>query len=181
MNKLLVVYALVFIVSATAAAGAHDCCDHCGCHSNCRNVCRVIRETKMVPETTYSCECEDFCVPGRSVRCGTRCECDTDCECPEHCHGVPNYVPGCATVRTRKKLVKHVVCKPVQSYRWVVEYLCEGCACECQAGASGTTDTRLPDAAGNDPKSQVRQASALSVSPVGASAIQRILVPVFGR
>jgi hypothetical protein len=180
MNKLLAASALVFVVLATAPARAHDCCDHCGCHSNCRKVCRVIRETKMVPEVTYSCECEDFCVPGRSVRCGTRCECDRDCECGEHGHDVPNYVPGCATVRTRKKLVKHVVCKPVQSYRWVVEYLCEGCAGDCQANAPGTTETGPPDAARNDPKGHIQQATAVSASSVGASAIKRVLAPVFG-
>jgi hypothetical protein len=82
-------------------------------------VCRVICETKKVPKVTYSCECEDFCVPGPSER--TRvCDCDN---CKKWV-----YTPTCGTVRTRKKLVKHEEMKEVVSYRWVVENMCPACA-----------------------------------------------------
>jgi hypothetical protein len=133
MTKYLIPCWTVYILLATSAAMAQDCCHRCGCHACCHKVCRVICETKTVGEVTYTCECEDFCVPGPSIRCGTKSDCDADCEGCEHCHQKPNYVPGCATVHTRKKLVRHVTQKQVPNYRWVVEYLCDGCAEKCQS------------------------------------------------
>jgi len=117
---------LVALLSATALAG--DCCEHCGCQSCVHKVCHLKCELKKVPKTCYSCECEDFCVPGPSKRCGYKSE--TDCDGCKICK--PNYVPTWAEVHTRKKLVKRVVWKEELTYTWCVEYLCNDCA-KCAA------------------------------------------------
>src|SRR5262245_56484775 len=81
-----------------ASAGEHACCAHSGCQAACEKVCRLVCETKKVTKIEYSCQCEDFCVPGPSERCVT-----VDCCGDKQVH----YTPTCATVRTRAKLVKH--------------------------------------------------------------------------
>lgn len=119
---------LAFCQSALA-----QCCNHCGCQSNCRKVCRVICETKKVPKVTYDCECEDFCVPGPSCR-STVCD-----ECGHKKHV---YTPGCGEVRTRTKLVKKETMEEKVTYKWVVETLCGGCETRCAAAdkAAGLDD-----------------------------------------
>jgi hypothetical protein len=46
------------------------------------------------------------------------------------------YTPTCAQIRTRRKIVRieeqEEVCKP----KWVVQYLCEGCAASCATSAA---------------------------------------------
>jgi hypothetical protein len=123
MNKVLKSAAslLICLVGATAVAG-DDCCQRCG-DSQCKKVCRLVCEVKKVPVVTYTCECEDFCIPHRSQRCGTKCECDEN-GCPVR---KPNDVPTSARQRTRKKLVKHVTEKEVKVYKWVVETVCNDC------------------------------------------------------
>ncbi len=109
--------ALTLALAWTSRAAA-DCCEHCGCQCECQKVCRLICETKKVSKVTYGCECEDVCVPGPSDHCVTYDECG----CKKHV-----YTPTCATVRMRKKLVKHEEVKEVPSYRWVVENVCPAC------------------------------------------------------
>jgi hypothetical protein len=128
--KTIALTALVLTLSWAHFAVA-DCCDHCGCQCECQKVCRLICETKKVTKPEYSCECEDFCVPGPSEHCVTRDECG----CKKHV-----YTPTCATVRTRTKLVKKEVTKEVPSYRWVVEKVCPACACK-----TGDTSSAAPD------------------------------------
>src|SRR5437762_1480449 len=117
--------AIVALLGATAAG--QDGCDRCGCQCNTHAVCRLKCETKKVPKITYSCECEDFCIPGVSKKCGYVSETD-ECGC-EHCK--PNWVPQCARVHTRTKLFKHVTEKEEKTYKWVVEYVCDRCAAKC--------------------------------------------------
>jgi hypothetical protein len=118
-----------------------------------------------VPKITYTCECEDFCVPGVSKRCGTITE--TDEHGCEHCK--PNYVPQCARVRTRTKLVKHVTEKEVQSYRWVVEYVCDSCASRCAECAAGApAKGAAPENGGQD-------------SPPDKEAMRQPVAPSFSR
>ena len=126
--------AIVALLGATAVA--QDCCDHCGCNCHVQKVCRLKCETKKVPKTTYTCECEDFCIPGVSKKCGCTCECD---ECGhEHCK--PNWVPQCAKVHTRTKLIKKVTEKEEKAYKWVVEYVCDQCAAKCEACTQDAAD-----------------------------------------
>jgi hypothetical protein len=117
-----------------------DCCDHCGCDCGCRKVCHLKCDVKKVTKIEYSCECEDFCVPGKSQKCGTKCECH--CKqcllgCREHCCEKPVYKPTCAEVHTKKKLIKHEVTKEVPTYKWVVETVCDDCACRCLTCKAG--------------------------------------------
>lgn len=100
-------------------------CERCGCDSSCQKVCRLVCEMKETTKVTYCCKCEDFCVPGPSVRCKPDCNCGQCESCQKY-----NWQPTCADVRTKKVLDKKVekVVKP--TYRWVVEYLCPTC-CKC--------------------------------------------------
>ena len=109
--------ALVLLAGATAQAG--DCCEGCGCDALCCKVCRCVPSTKKVTKTEYSCECEDFCVPGPSLRTVCHDECGKK---------KIVYTPTCAEVRTRKKLVKKETSKDVPTTKWVVENLCPKCA-----------------------------------------------------
>jgi len=127
--KAVVVAALVVLTVATVAY-AGDCCDQCGCQCQVRKVCRLKCDVKKVPKVSYTCECEDFCVPGPSKREG--CTCTVDCNGCEKCK--PNQVPQCAKVRTKTKLYKHVEMEEKKVYKWVVEYVCDTCAntdCGC--------------------------------------------------
>jgi len=110
---------LVSSAALVARAGDCRCCDHCGCEAPCHKVCRVVCETKKVPKVEYSCECEDFCVPGPS-HCSTYCD-----ECGHKQHV---YTPTCAKVRTRTKLVKKETTTEKKTYKWVVENVCCNCA-----------------------------------------------------
>lgn len=112
------------LVLVSCRIAAAQCCDHCGCQSNCHQVCRPICEIKKVPKVTYDCECEDFCVPGKSCHSVV---CD---ECGNKRHV---YTPTCGDVRTRTKLIKHETTVDKVTYKWVVETVCCGCRERCAA------------------------------------------------
>jgi hypothetical protein len=78
---------------------------------------------KEITKTTWSCTCEDICVPGPSQRCAADCSCG---HCPD-CRDTA-WIPTTAYIKTRKVPVKHVekIQRPV--YRRVVETLCSHCA-----------------------------------------------------
>lgn len=126
--------AAVLAALVSCGAAQADCCHRCGCEAHLKKVCRPVCEIKEVKETEYDCECEDFCIPGRSQVCT---EHGVDCNgCPT-CEKVT--IPACGKVRTRKKLIKKEVVKKVPSYKWVVEYVCDecchgDCADGCDAG-----------------------------------------------
>ncbi|HVU87221.1 MAG TPA: hypothetical protein VHD36_07865 [Pirellulales bacterium] len=75
-------------------------------------------ETKNV----YSCECEDFCLPGPSIRCKGPCTCAGIC-CKDH----TIWKPTCGCVKTRTVLVINKEKKKVPVYKCVVEEVC----CRC--------------------------------------------------
>jgi hypothetical protein len=127
--KLAVAGLAMMIVALSASASSADCCcQDCGCSCQTGKICRLVREKKKVPKVTYTSECEDFCVPGPSKRCGYTCECEDDCTCGLHSHRKTIWEPTCAKVRTRSKLVKKEETKEVDSWKWVVEDLCPKCA-----------------------------------------------------
>jgi hypothetical protein len=111
----------VFLLGVPAQAGHF--CHHCGCQRDCKKVCRLEVKTKKKKDVEYSCECEDFCVPGPSKRCGFR----IDSDCNGHPQRTFIWQPQCAKVYTRKKLVAKEVTKEVPDYKWVVEKYC--CVC----------------------------------------------------
>jgi hypothetical protein len=112
--------AVLFLVATRIEAG--EFCHHCGCQRNCRKVCRLVCETTKEKKTEYSCECEDFCLPGPSKKCGVKVECD----CTGH-HRKIIWKPTCAKVHTRKKLVREEKTKEVPTFKWEVDVYC--CVC----------------------------------------------------
>ena len=173
------ILALAMFVSSSSVALA-DCCQHCGCNANCCKVCRCVPDVKKVPKTTYSCECEDFCVPGPSEHCVV---CD-ECGNKQHI-----YTPTCATMHTRKKLVKHETVKEVKTYKWVVESLCPACC----AKVNGEADAEAAPVAQADaineaqqvsyqqPSAEPQNASPPSGNSTLKSQLRRMLQPVLGR
>ncbi|HUY34694.1 MAG TPA: hypothetical protein VMV69_18255 [Pirellulales bacterium] len=123
MRSFGIVLAMGLVAWASDVQAGRRHCDHCGCRQECKKVCRLVHGTKKETKTEYGCECEDFCVPGRSRKCGVKCDCDA------HGHKYRHIVwqPTCAEVRTRKKLVKKDISKEVPDDRWVVEEICRGC------------------------------------------------------
>ncbi len=117
------VLAATAVMLSAAVAHAGHYCKHCGCQRNCKKVCRLECGKKKETKTEYSAECEDFCVPGPSKKCGVKVECDGH----GHHHRTILWQPTCAKVHTRKKLVKKEVTKEVPDYKWVVEEYC--CVC----------------------------------------------------
>lgn len=112
MNRFYLVALLslaALVGSAVRATGGQECCHHCGCNCHVRKVCKVVCDTKKVPEVSYEVKCEDICLPGKSHKCG--------CE----------WIPSCGRVKTVKKLVKVETTKTVPVYKCVVEYYCNEC------------------------------------------------------
>jgi hypothetical protein len=163
-----IVCCTLMLVACGGTAKAGDCCDpcdHCGCQSGCRKVCRLVCETKKVPKVTYSCECEDFCVPGPSNHCVV---CD---ECGNKKHV---YTPTCAEVRTRTKLVKHETMEEVPTHKWVVETVCDRCAGQCNADAA-------PQAGGPSGLQPLPAPANSNEAPGFAGQLRRVLPAAFGR
>ncbi len=117
-----IVYCCLLLLASTIARA--DCCDHCHCDNNCCKVCRLVCETKTVVKPEYDCECEDFCVPGKSECCVVCDECGNKKKV---------FTPTCGCVRTRVKLVKKEKKEQVTVYKCVVENLCPGCSQKCGA------------------------------------------------
>ena len=150
MRTLLTSTALLTVAFLSAGAFRLDakehCCNECGCSHGLRKVCRLVCETEEVAETEFSCKCEDFCVPCPSDKCGTHCECDCKSHHGVSCKTIWKPSPH-AEVRTRKLLVIKEVKKEVPQYRWVVEYVCDGCGCGDQtAPADAAPEAPLPTA-----------------------------------
>ncbi len=111
-------------------------CARCNCHDRCHKVCRLVCEEKKVEVVCWGCEAEDFCVPGPScpkcehcemVKCGGE-EGGNDAVCTQPTKFVwTEWIPGCAKIFTKKKLMKRTITKKVPSYKWVVEDLCKSC------------------------------------------------------
>lgn len=178
--KHLAFFALAVAICTPLYAG--DCCAHCGCSSNCTKVCRVICETKKVTKPDYDCECEEFCVPGKSERCVTYDECG--------CRKVI-YTPTCGEVYTRTKLIKRTKTEEVTSYRWVVEDLCSSCAARCapvEPGAPRVAPLVAQQSAGSAVQmvGHAAPAAPSAKDDSGAdesspSLLRRALAPLLGR
>ena len=71
---LLLPLAVVVAAPCGLLRAAAPCCNGCGCHQPCtKKVCRLVCDTKTVSKNVYSCECEDFCLPGCSKKCKVPC------------------------------------------------------------------------------------------------------------
>ncbi|MDZ4683905.1 MAG: hypothetical protein SH850_02375 [Planctomycetaceae bacterium] len=126
MHRGLMALGLCIIPLVLLAGTDRSHCERCGCACAPQKVCRLVCETKKVPKTTYSCQCEDFCVPGPSerVKCDDGAPCSPDAD--HHKRGWL-WFPKCAEVKTRTKLVKTVTEQDKVTQKWVIEYLCPTC------------------------------------------------------
>lgn len=152
MRSFAITPAAALVASLLLAVGAiaGDCCSHCGCNS-CRKVCRLVCEDKKVDVVCWGCLCEDFCLPKHDKRGCEHCKmvC-ADCTKPRE-PGAPyvkpkrfvwtDWCPGCATMHTKKKLMKKTETVTVPSFKWVVEDLCPNCEGACDVAAVGPQDT----------------------------------------
>lgn len=123
MNRaLLLSVSIALIAWASAIQAGAPCCGGCGCQPCTKKVCRLVCEMKEESKNVYSCECEDFCLPGRSTCCKAPCDCPGKC-CKDH----TIWKPTCGCVKTRTVLVitKEKKKKPV--YKCVVEEVCTRC------------------------------------------------------
>lgn len=137
LYRSLAVALATWIGLASRAIAGDGSCAHCGCHAECQKVCRLVCEEKNVAITCWGCKCEDFCVPGHSKPGCRNCElvcqsCDEKYDPHAPIARPKNFVwtewiPGCAQVHTKKKLMKKTVTKKVPSYKCVVEDLCSQC------------------------------------------------------
>lgn len=119
--------AIVFAFVAPAAAGGKGACAHCDSCAATKKVCRWVPEKKTIEVEKWDCECETICIPGRSQLCA---KCRTyDCNCEKHVERI--WSPTCAKARTIKKLKKVKEKKEVCTWKWVVEEVCDDCACKC--------------------------------------------------
>ncbi len=129
---------LFFTGSAHAGDGA---CVHCGCECECRKICRLECTEKTLTTVCWTCQCEDFCLPGPSWPSCAHCDevCD-ECSEPDRPFGAPKlrywreWIPSpWSKVYTKKRLMKKTVTKTTPSYKWVVEELCPDCEAGCEA------------------------------------------------
>ena len=140
--------ALIFANARPSRAG-DCCCAECGCQQ-CRKVCRLVCEEKKVEVICWGCLCEDFCLPkddkANCKHCKMVC---ADCSTP-HDPDAPcvlpkrfvwwDWCPGCATMHSRKKLMRKTETVTVPSFKWVVEDLCSGCEANCTCAQVGPDD-----------------------------------------
>jgi hypothetical protein len=98
-------------------------------------------EEKKVDVVCWGCVCEDFCLPQHNkpgcVHCETVCaKCDeprgpkAPCVLPKRFVWT-EWIPGCATMHTKKKLMKKTESVTVKSFKWVVVDLCPQCQACC--------------------------------------------------
>ena len=156
MSSIAPAVVLGLLVQAAAVLAGDHCCAHCGCECRCRKVCRLVCEEKKVDVICWGCKCEDFCVPGPGKPGCLHCEqvcgtCDQPCDSKAP-YAEPksfvwrNWIPSCAQIYTKKKLMQQVVSKKVPSYKWVVEELCPDCeaTCPCASIEPGATIPQPP-------------------------------------
>jgi hypothetical protein len=141
------------VVYAESGRRLHCCCAHCGCNSPCQKVCRLVCEEKRVEVICFGCQCEHFCIPGPSRPACQHCEClcescDANCDCTAPVAAPKTFlwtewIPGCASVVTKKKLMRRTETVTVLSYKWVVEDVCANCDAKT-SGADITPGVEIP-------------------------------------
>ena len=121
---------LMFGLAAVSQCGAEtpsQGCPGCGC-SQMKKVCRLVPDVKKVPQTKYTVESEDVCLPGKS-RCEERLVNDPTCI------GATRYekvqVPTCDRIVTKKKLKKVTTTVEKPGWKYVVDTVCCQCGCDC--------------------------------------------------
>lgn len=141
-------------VTLAIAATKEHCCSHCGCCQCCCKVCRLVCEEKKVDVICWGCVCEDFCIAKHDVPCCEHCETvcvqcgeprDPKAPCVQPKRFVwTEWIPGCATMHTKKKLMKKTESVKIKSFKWVVEDLCKECESACDVAQVAPGDDVPP-------------------------------------
>ena len=141
-----------FLIFVGQLRAENSCCAHCGCHDGCQKICRLDCEEKKIETVCWGCKTEPFCVPGPSAPGCRHAEMICDACNESGKSGVlaspkkfvwTEWMPGCAQVFTKKKLMKKSITQKVPSYKWVVEDLCERCESSC-VGAEIQPGAEIP-------------------------------------
>jgi hypothetical protein len=129
--------ALIFSGAVQAVTNGLCSCAHCGRSSACQKTCRLVCEEKKVEVIHFGCQCEHFCIGGPSKPGCQHCEClpgssDANCDCTSPIAAPKKFlwtewIPGGASVFTKKKLMRKTETVTVKSYKWVVEDVCQQC------------------------------------------------------
>ena len=160
-----IVLSLAVVLASFAAQDAHAQRQKGGAGCCSDNVCQLQKTTIKKKVICYGCKCEDFCVPGKSStcrdglcgcsckskdRCGCKGKCSCGCDHAPYCKVcVKEWTPGCATLMTRKKLVKYEKTVEVPGWKWVVVKGGKGGAdCGCAKGSCGCAALTKPAPAG---------------------------------
>lgn len=111
-------------------------CNHCKAKAHCTKLCHLVCEEKNIEVTCWGCEREEFCVPAPSTPKCEHCK-EVKCNCPEGLRpkvtSQPkvftwmSWLPGSASVFTKKKLMKRTTTEKIPTHKWVVEDLCPEC------------------------------------------------------
>lgn len=112
-------------------------CDVCGGCACVRKVCVPKPKEREIKKICWSYKCEDFCIPGPSEYCGTKCGKD---ECG--CWSYEVWKPTCAQIRTKKVPVKTEVKRKVPGVEWTPEERCSACRGRGMADPSCTAATQ---------------------------------------
>ena len=97
-------------------------CDHCGGGDRVRTVCVKRMTERKITKVCWGYRCEEVCIPGPSIFCGTRHHRD-DCGC----WTCRLWKPTCAEVITRHVPEKKEITRTVPAVAWTVEERC--CLC----------------------------------------------------
>ena len=111
-------------------------CDVCGGCVCVRKVCAPKPKEREIKKVCWSYKCEDFCIPGPSEYCGTKCGKD---ECG--CWWYEVWKPTCAEIRTKKVPVKTEVKRMVPGVEWTPEERCSTCRGKGPIDSSCTAGT----------------------------------------
>lgn len=119
-----------FCLPCAAGLFSHRC-SKCGCEQ-VEKVCRVVPDVKNVTKTKFVVECNEVCLPGKSV-CEERMVSDSNCIGGQRCESVK--VPTCGRIVLEKKLKKVTTTVEEPGWKCVVETVCNGCGHHC--GSTG--------------------------------------------
>lgn len=130
-------------------------CDDCGSCVCVAKVCVPKLEEKEITKVCWDAKCEDFCVPGPSVWCGTKCQKD-DCGCWSH----EIWKPTCAEVRTRVVPVRKTTKRKVPSVKWTVVERCACCRAKAPCGTAADATSKEKQAKDTQAQGETSQAPA---------------------
>jgi hypothetical protein len=175
--------------AADCASGAARVCAKCGCNAPTRKVCRVVEGVEKKSKVSYSTECQDFCIPGKSEFCGYKTECG-----PCGTKKLKKvWKPTCGEAASKRMLVKTTKSEEEKTHKYEVVEVCNACSghgrCHgCSSGScghQGACDANGCAKATGDKQDQVAAVSLESeeseVAPEPALRVEPVSFPERAR